>query len=198
MRNENSVNILDILNNKISAAKAEFSNKEVQSLADNEAFVEVLAKQQLKSEGIDTLKTLLGQVDTLTEAKSRLFGFGEAVDLIVQLSSAWLYSKAETKPLIEAIVPSLPQYSEDLLLSMGKLPYYSKTLDAVIIGEPMNVLTFKALISALAHDLAIYVDTGQINNTHAEALYKKANLKAELAFKEAANTAALKSNALEL
>ena len=198
MRNENSVDILDILNTKVNSAKVEFLSKTARSLADNEMFVETLAKQQVKADGIAKLKDLTGQIDTLAESKSRLFGYGEGVDLIVQLSSAWLYSKAETKPLIEAIAPSLPQYSEDLMLAAGRLPYYSKTLGSVVTGAPMDVNTFRSLVLALANNLAIYVDTGQINNTHAEALYKKANLKAELAFKEASNTAALKANALEL
>jgi len=198
MRNENSVNVVEVLNNKINAAKTSVMDSTMQKLADNELFVQTLAKQQLKSEGIAVLKEFVAQVDALTEAKSRLFGYGEGIDLIVQLASSWLYSKAEVKPLIEAIVHHLPQYAEDLMVTVGKLPYYSETLNTVMAGEPMNVDTFRSLVLALATDLAIYIEVSQLNEDHVKTLYDRATLKAELAFKEASNTAALKANALEL
>ena len=191
-------NILDMLNDKVSAAKAGVMNNTIQSLANNEVFVQTLARQQLKSDGIAVLKDLVNQINAITETKSRLFGYGEAVDLIVQLASSWLYAKAEVKPLIEAIAPSITKYAEDLILSMGKLPYYSKALNVVMNGEPMNVDTFKSLISALAAELNIYVETAQLNSNHAKALYAKAQLRAELAYKEAKNTDALRQNALDL
>ena len=191
-------NVLDILNSRVSAAKAGVMDSTLQSLVDNEIFVQTLARQQLKSDGIAVLKDLVNQVDALTEAKSRLFGYGEAVDLVVQLASSWLYAKAEVKSLIEAVVPSITKYAEDLMLSVGKLPYYSKSLNVVMDGEPMDVPTFKALISALAAELNIYVETAQLNSNHAKALYAKAQLRAELAYKETKNTDALRQNALVL
>ena len=198
MSNENTVNVVDILNNKINAAKTSVMDSTMQKLADNELFVQTLAKQQLKSEGIAVLKEFVAQIDALTEAKSRLFGYGEGIDLIVQLASSWLYSKAEVKPLIEAIVPCLPQYAEDLMVTVGKLPYYSETLNTVMAGEPMNVDTFRSLVLALATDLSIYIEVSQLNEDHVKTLYDRANLKAELSFKEASNTAALKQNVLDL
>ena len=191
-------NILDTLNAKVSAAKADVMDSTIQSLADNEVFVQVLAKQQLKANGITVLKEIVNQIDALTEAKSRLFGYGEGIDLIVQLASGWLYSKAEVKPLIDAIMPSLSHYAEDLMVSVGKLPYYSKTLNTVMDGEPMDIDIFKSLVLALAAELGIYVETAQLNSKHVESLYARATFKAELAYKEAKNTDALRQNALDL
>ena len=191
-------NVLDILNSRVASAKASVMDSAMQSLADNEAFVQVLAKQQLKSDGIAVLKDLVSQINTLTEAKSRLFGYGEGIDLVVQLASSWLYSKAEIKPLVEAVMPCLPNYAEDLMTSAGKLPYYSKTLNAVMDGEPMNVDTFRSLASALATNLGIYLEVSQLNDKHVKSLYDKASLRAELAYKEAKNTDALRQNALDL
>ena len=194
----NTVDIAKVLNQKINAAKTNVMDSTLQKLADNETFVQTLAKQQLKAEGIAVLKDLVAQVDALTEAKSRLFGYGEGIDLVVQLASSWLYSKAEVKPLIEAIVPVLPKYGEDLITTAGKLPYYSETLNAIMDGEPMNVDTFRSLISAFANDLNIYIEVSQLTEEHVKAVYDRANLKADLAFKEAANTKALQQNAFEL
>ena len=191
-------NIFNILNDKVSAAKTSVMDNAIQALANNEVFVQTLAKQQLKADGISHLKDLVNQVNAITEIKSRLFGYGEAVDLVVQLASGWLYAKAEAKPLIEAVIPHITKYGEDLMLSVGKLPYYSKTLNTIMDGEPMNVDTFRSLVLALAAELGIYVETSQLNSNHAKALYAKAQLKAELAYKEAENTRALKQNALDL
>lgn len=191
-------NVLDILNAKVAAAKASVMDSTLQSLADNEVFVQTLAKQQLKADGVTGLKTLVSQIDALTEAKSRLFGYGEGIDLIIQLASGWLYSKAEVKPLIEAIIPSLAHYAEDLMVFVGKLPYYSKTLSTVMDGEPMDVDTFKSLVLALATELNIYIEVSQLNDKHVNSLYSRATFKAELAFKEAKNTDALRQNALDL
>lgn len=191
-------NALSTLNAKVAAAKAHVQTDALQKLADNEVFVQVLAQQELKADGIDTLKNLVNQVTALTESRSRLFGYGEAVDLIVQLTSSWLYSKAEVKPLVEAVIPSVPKYGEDLLNAAGRLPYYSKTLNTVMDGDPMDVDTFKALVLALGTELGIYVQVSQLTNEHTNALYTRATMRADLSEKESQNTAILKNNALEL
>ena len=65
-------------------------------------------------------------------------------------------------------------------------------------GEPMDIDTFKSLVLALAAEIGIYVETAQLNSKHVDALYARATFKAELAYKEAKNTDALRLNALDL
>ena len=191
-------NPLETLKAKVSAAKEAVMEQALQSLAGNGIFIQTLAKQQLKDSGITKLQELATQVNTITEPKSRLFGYGAGIDLVVQLASGWLYSKADVKPLVEAIVPELSKYAEDIMVSVGKLPYYSKTLNIVMEGEPMNIDTFKSLSQALANDLSIYLEVSQLNEKHIKSLYKKATLTAEFAALEASNTQALTQQALDL
>ena len=191
-------NPLETLKAKVAAAKEQVSEQAITALADNKVFVETLAKQELKDEGTTALKNLASQVATLTEPKSRLFGYGESVDLVIQLASGWLYAKAEVKPLVEAVVPALPKYAEDIMVSAGKLPYYSKTLNIVMDGEQMDVSKFSSLVHALATELDVYLDTPQLNGEHVKSLYAKATLTAEFAALEASNTQALTQQALDL
>ena len=189
---------MEVLMAKVTAAKAEVQAETMAKLADNKVFIQTLAQQELKAEGIATLRQLVDQVSAITDNRSRLFGYGEGTDLVVQLASSWLYAKTDVKPLVEAIVPALPKYAEDLVGSMGKLPYFSTNLGTIVPGEQMNTERFKALIEALAVELGVYIDTSQITEQRAEALYRKAQLRAELASKEADNTNKLRQNKLEL
>ncbi len=160
------------------------------------------AKVALATVGTQTqmLQTLVDECGALVDATpvhnnktkanrkwsgSRRFQFGSQIDLMYQLATGILYACAEHKQLLLAHTGLSLELLEQVVESFGTPTYYSRNFNSIVEAKPYNVERACATVEVMQSELAVVVDTSNLDLANFSLEFGKSEKTAHDNFKSA-------------
>ena len=179
---------------QIADAAVERVATAVDSLYDNEAFVEFATKAEVAKLNLAKLQKAeqdcaaivaampIYNVKTRENRKwmpSNTFGLGMEVQALLRIATGIQYSAADHKAAMLATLGVDSVVVDMIAESMGSNTYFSSNYNTIVEGKPADVNTLVPALQLLASRMGTTVDTTALNETNLRNRAEVARIKAE-------------------